>query len=578
MDFLKDNKKIRNILFIFSILLCLILMQYWIMNKEGFHEDEIFSYGSSNYEFDNLFQAAADRDATSRTLYQYVYSNNPIETLRNAKYYLIDHKNIFDENVSNLMSTDKPIWKTPEDARKYLTVSSDEIFNYGSVYINQVRDVHPPLFYFLVHLVSSIFLNTFSKYIIFIINAVFFVAGCIVLRKILKLYNKDYLSIPLILLYGLSTGAVSTVIFLRMYSMVTFFCILYLYINLKIARNNYIIDKKLKTSLILTTILGFLTQYYFCVYAVFIFIIMLINMLCHKNYKKAFKYTLYHIFSAIIGILIFPRSIFHIFLSYRGVGSVNTTQNIFMQTKDFFDMIFNSYSLGAILGTILLACGVVYILAKFVISLKNKTFDLNRFCTILIFILPAILYTFVVAKISPFTMPRYIMPVLPIFALCFIIFLDSIFNNFIKINIRAKYLTKVSLIYIIVGLITIPGLYISKPICLYTGYNDVLKIAEENKNMHYIYVTDNGFTHINSLPEFMIYEKSMILNTNNDDFSILSSNEELQNQNQFILTIKTWLNVDETLNKVLESSHFTKADLLLNGGNEAESAIYLIKK
>ena len=64
---MKDSKK-RNILFILTIILVSFAMFYFIEKKEGFHEDEIFSYGSSNYRYDNVFQAAADKDSINRTL------------------------------------------------------------------------------------------------------------------------------------------------------------------------------------------------------------------------------------------------------------------------------------------------------------------------------------------------------------------------------------------------------------------------------------------------------------------------------------------------------------------------------
>ena len=462
---MKDLKQIHNILFIISILICLIFMTYWINKKEGFHEDEIFSYGSSNYKYDNLFQAAS-------------------------------------------------IWKTPDDAKAYLTVSSDEILCYDSVYINQVHDVHPPLFYFLVHLVSSIFLNTFSKYIIFLINAIFFIGVCIFLKKILKLYNKDYLAVPLILLYGLSMGAVSTVIFLRMYSMLTFFCIVYLYINLKILNNNFEITKKQKLELIVTTILGFLTQYYFCIYALFIFVIMLINMIIDKNYKLAFKYILYHIISAIIGVILFFRSIFHIFFSYRGVGSVNDSKNIIQQSKVFFELLFGSYSLPLIIGFAIIVIGIIYLI------IKEKKFNKTRLFYFLILLVPAVLFVIAISKISPYEHLRYVMPAIPIFALCFILLLD---------NIDIKHVLKMAIIYSVVFCITILGIFTNKPIGLYLGYNQCISIAEKYKNLDYIYICDNSFTHINSLPEFLIYNKTMILNSNYDNFDILSKDEELRN-------------------------------------------------
>ena len=49
------NKNIFNILFIITLIILSLIMIYFINQKEGFHEDEIFSYGSSNYKYDNLF-------------------------------------------------------------------------------------------------------------------------------------------------------------------------------------------------------------------------------------------------------------------------------------------------------------------------------------------------------------------------------------------------------------------------------------------------------------------------------------------------------------------------------------------
>ena len=220
------KKNIFNILFIITLIILSIIMIYFINQKEGFHEDEIFSYGSSNYKYDNVFQAAAHMDSRNRAIEKYIIGDNLSETIKNIIYYA-KNSGEYGDLIYQIMKADKPIWKTPEDAKNYLAVTSDEIFSLGSVYYNQARDVHPPLFYFLVHMVSILFLNNFSKYIIFTINLGFFIGICIILRKILKLYNKEKLSIPTIILYGASIGAISTVIFQRMYAMLAFFCVYY---------------------------------------------------------------------------------------------------------------------------------------------------------------------------------------------------------------------------------------------------------------------------------------------------------------------------------------------------------------
>lgn len=576
------NNKLKNILFIITLIIVSITMFFYIDKKEGFHEDEIFSYGSSNYRYDNLFQAAADRDAINRTLAELVYKDNLIDTIKNAKYYLIDHKDIFDASVSEKISTDKPIWKTPADAEDYVTVSKDDIFSYVPIYINQGRDVHPPLFYMLVHLVSTIFLNTFSKYIIFLINLVFFIGSCIVIRKIFKLYDKDYLAILAVLLYGLSMGAVSTVILLRMYSVLTFFSLLYLYINFKIIKNNFEIDKKLCKQLVITTIFGFLTQYYFCIFAVVVFILMFIRMIIAKNKKNTIKYILKHVQSAVIGVLLFIPSIYHIFFSYRGPGKVNSG-NLIEQLQVFMKLLFNSYSLPLTIGYIILSCALLYFLIMLVIKIRKKQLNYNKLFEVGLLVLPVIMYIIVVSKISPIIdekyMIRYIMPILPIVSISIIFLLNSIFNNILKLkNSSLKSIIKVVSILIIVFTISIVGFLTNKPKYLYVGYNKYIDIAQEYKHLDYVYICDNAFTYINSIPEFMIYNKTLILNTGHDSFDILETDAELQKQDRFILSIKKWTNVDDTLKKVLEASGFSKYEVLLNNNDDTASIIYLISK
>lgn len=573
---MKDSKK-RNILFILTIILVSFAMFYFIEKKEGFHEDEIFSYGSSNYRYDNVFQAAADKDSINRTLDELVVKDNLVDTIKSAKYYLIDHNDIFSKSFGEKIATDKPVWKTPEQAKDYVTISNDEIFSYWSVLFNQARDVHPPLFYIFVHLISTIFLNTFTKYIIFIINLIFFIGTCFIIKNILKLYNKEFLSIPTVLLYGLSMGATSTVIFLRMYSMLTFFCILYLYINLKIAKNEFKIDKKLKYQLIITTILGFLTQYYFCIFAVIVFIIMLVRMLAIKHKKEALSYLLKHVISAIIGVILFIPCIYHIFFSYRRPGNFDSG-SYFEKLKLFIEMIFNSYSIPAIVGYGLAILVIMYLLMKLITNKEDKKIKQEKIFKICMISLPALLYILIIAKITPIInekyMVRYVMPILPLIAINFILLINNIMN--LLLNQKEKW--KVSIVYTIAITISIIGLLTNEPKYLYKGYNKYIEIANTYKNLDYVYVCDNAFTYLNSIPEFMIYNKTMILNSEHDDFSLLGNDAELQAQDRFILTIKKWMNVDETLTKVMEASKFTKSEVLLNQNDDTESIIYLISR
>ncbi|MGN1298449.1 MAG: hypothetical protein ACI4UE_00470 [Candidatus Scatovivens sp.] len=563
---MKNKKAIFNILFIITLIILCLIMLYFIEEKEGFHEDEIFSYGSSNYKYDNVFQASGDKDAINRAIDKYVITNSFSETIKNIIYY-VKNFDEFGKITGEIISTDLPVWKTPEDAKNYLTVSRDEIFSYWPVYYNQSRDVHPPLFYFLVHFVSSIFLNTFSKYIIFIINLIFFIGICLLIRKILKLYDKEYLSIPAIILYGGSIGAISTVIFQRMYTMLAFFCIYYLYINLKIIKNNFKIDKKLKWQLVITTLLGFLTQYYFCIYAVFIFSCMFIKMIKEKNKENCFDYFLQHIKAAIIGIILYPASIYHIFFSYRGVGNSNNV-NFISKILYYIKEVLNAYSLNCIFGYILAITSFLLVVILLVIKRKK----IKEKFTILLLTVPVMLFILVISKISPnvsykYTI-RYVTAILPVVAISIIFVFDNLLKSK-KISIILSVL--ISLIISIIGLLC------NEPKYLYTGYNEYIKIAEKYKKLDYVYVCDNGFTHINSLPEFMIYNKSLIININHDNLDFLKEDEQLQSQKEFVLSIKKWMNTDDVLNKILEKTGFYEYELILDDYGDIGSKIYLIK-
>lgn len=566
-----NTKAGYNIITFLAILIVTIFMFYWIGQKEGFHEDEIFSYGSSNYKWDNVFQASGKSDFLNRAIEQYVIGDSIGSTINNIQYYLA-HQGEFGALAGEIQKNDKPVWKTSQDAIDYLTVSGDKIFNYFSVYYNQSRDVHPPLFYGLVHLVSSFALGMFSKYIIFIINLAFFILTCYYIRKIFILFNKKWLGILAILLYGLSMGAASTVIFLRMYSMITFFSIAYLYLNLRILKNNFDIRRSDKWKLFGIVLLGFLTQYYFCIFALIVFIIMSIYMLMKKQYRIWGGYFLVHLLTAILGIVIFPASIYHIFFSYRGAGAVEGSMNIIEAIQFYGTRLCEAFSINNVLIFLLVALTIIAVIVRAIVKIVKKEKIAKLYQYILITV-PTLIYFIFVAKIAPDVEAkyavRYVMPILPEIAIIFVLALYRVFSNK-----NIGFVVTASA----VAIISINGMITNEPKYLYRGYQNYLDIAEEYKDLNFVYAVDNAFTQLTSLPEFMVYNKSLILNMNYDKLDFLATDEELQSQDKFVLTIKKWMNVEDTLNKILENSGFTEYELLLNQNDDTQSVIYLVSR
>ena len=204
MKLLENKEKLRNIAVIVVVILMCGIIFFYQTKKVGFHEDEGYSIASSV---------------------------NPTNGLMVA----------YDESGN----VEGPVWKTREFVKDYVTLSPENIFNFYALYHNQAGDNHPPLFYTLVHFSTLLFAGEFTKYSVFVVNIIAFILSCVVIRKILKILNKDNLTIGTLIFYGLSMGTISMVIFQRMYMLLTFFILLYFYYSIRVYLNNFELSKEL---------------------------------------------------------------------------------------------------------------------------------------------------------------------------------------------------------------------------------------------------------------------------------------------------------------------------------------------
>lgn len=140
---MKTNSK-----FFIVLTIIILIMVGYITKKEGFHEDEMFSYGSSNYKYDNVYRQYGKEDEVNTFLETKVISKNLFETIKNFKYYYINAPEEKDKIIDEIESKQKPVWRTSKEANEYISIQKEDILNYPMVYYNQARDVHPPLFYF----------------------------------------------------------------------------------------------------------------------------------------------------------------------------------------------------------------------------------------------------------------------------------------------------------------------------------------------------------------------------------------------------------------------------------------------
>lgn len=560
----KDKEKLRNIFVIILIIIMCGIIFFYQSKKIGFHEDEVYSIASSVNPYDGLMSPYGDKDTNTIICEKYIFNKNPFIEIKNAITFLFNRSD-FNVEMDELYNAEVPIWKTRETVKNYMTLSPDNYLNLKSIFYNQLKDNHPPLFYTLVHFSSIIFSGKFTKYSVFLVNLIAFILSCFVIKNILKLLNKENLIIPILIFYGLSMGTISMVIYQRMYMLLTFFILLYFYYSLKLYKSDFNLDHKLIIKLGFTTVLGFLTQYFFAIYAFLIFIFMIAKMFTQKKYSTIFKYVVFHILYAIIGILLFVPCIEHLLFTDRGIKNLSNS-DYFTHFMVYLKHLAYSFSIETTIPSILIVLGLF--LFGTIYLLKNNK---EKFITLLT-VIPSIIYFFIVVKLTSFQELRYIMPVIPFVCIALFFILDSL------INIKFKN----TILLIISTLLVLNGILFSSPKFLYEDYKESLEIAESNKEKSFVYVYDNFFNHMQSIPEMMIYEKTLIINVNRNELQYVINNDDLNNENSYILCIKSYMDNDKILDEIQNKTDFKNITTLYKASNSSSEMIsnnlYLISK
>ncbi len=326
----------RTRIMIGVLLICLLSVNllYWGSRKEGFFCDELYSYHFTS-QLNNPYLVADREDGT--------WLNQ---------------------------------WHSSEYFQDYLTLTGEEAFGFSGVWRTITADVHPPVFYLLLNFSSSVFSivfpGIFTKWSGIFVNILFFLLTIMFLWKLSKeLMKSEFWSAVVCVLYGLSAGAVSTVVFVRMYMAFTCFAVLFTYVNALLWKEVWTKNQNGKVKgwiyplLSLTAFMGIMTQYYFLVYAFFICAVIWCYSLWKRNYSFAVKYAVAMGAGIAAVLLIWPDILNDIFSGYRGeeaFGNLAAGDGWFTSLPEFFAVIDGElFGKGAFL---LLAFAVVLLLYR----------------------------------------------------------------------------------------------------------------------------------------------------------------------------------------------------------------------
>ncbi len=501
--------------------------------------DELLSYELSNAEYNPWIVPTQPEGRLASFVHNEIDSESFIKKLGNIANTVKDV--IANRSGSLLLSYkasvyDEPVFIDREAFRDYITVDKTDDFNYLSVYFNVKDDNHPFLYFAALHTVSSLFKRLAEPFVGCLVNLILILLTMTVIlylgRLIFYMYSGDerisyYFGLFASLFFGFGSGAVSSVVFVRMYCMVAFFVTLTFYITLnKLWKTGF---KSKNKGLIAVTIAGFLTQYFYLLAVIPLFVCVSAILLKNKRVKDFLIYLRSMVIAAVVGVAVFPFCVSDVLSSTRGTEAID---NLKHGLSGFGERLISFYSITAnkCLGNgicfgILFAMGIAFFIY---ISLKRKNGGYN-----LIWIV-GICYFLMASRLSPYMVDRYMMPVFPL--ICVVLAFAFAWLVMLLKNNRFVPLMLLCLTFVMSGItmLSYDGEY------LYEDYDYQLILAKRMAKIPCICVYD-GVSYYENLLEFEYYTKTLLVKEN--ELFDYSDTESIEENNRLMLILKR--NVDD---------------------------------
>lgn len=283
------QKKIFNLALIALFALNLAVASFLLYKKDAFHVDEVFSYAHAN-------------------------------STRGA---------FFVKSIDSYYRTESEIagrWFKASEFLDYLTASPNNAFTYRHITDNLKKDVHPPLFYLLLHTACSFAPKTLSKYHAGIINLIALALTLIALYKLslLFFFNKNQ-ALLATFLFGFSKAAFASVTFLRMYALQMLFTVLLVSETYRMLKEKHTPNKRF-FFIMLYAALGMATQYSSIVFSGFITASAGLVLISQKDYACLKKYLAAMFASLVLFFALFPTATEALLFSQRGTEGQETAR------------------------------------------------------------------------------------------------------------------------------------------------------------------------------------------------------------------------------------------------------------
>ena len=565
-----------------AVILCLGVLCVGVSFKEGYHMDELLSFELADARYNPWIVPTQPEGRLAKFVREEIQGDSFGETLSNLKSTVTDV--LKNRGSSKLLSYkadvyEEPVWITSGQFRDYVTVDGSDAFDYLSVYFNVKDDNHPPVHFMLLHTMSSLFPGTLSPWLGCTINLICVGITLWMLlrlgRQLSEIFGMEeqgrLLGILAVLLYGLSTGALASVLLIRMYCLLSCLCVAMLSMHVKKWKEHGF-DRSNK-GLIAITVLGFLTQYFFLFYCILLSAVTAAGLLCSKRMRELWIYIRSMVVAAVIGLVLFPFAIADVFSSGRGVEALDNLTSGFAGYGARL-LAFARILADRTVGDLLLGAGCVTAVVLAVVLWYHRHKELSMPRTVrrilCMLIIPVVGYYLLASRMSPYLVDRYVMPMFPMIALLLALLLCCLGKRLAKASGWKERLVGIGLMALI---IVVQGLRLASydGEYLYRGYGQQEQLAEEYASLPCICVYA-GVGYYENLPEFMHYDRTLLVTA--EELAERKDVDSLRMLDRVVVLIKPGVE-EETVSSVLRERYgMEPEETLLSEGVHGDN-IYL---
>ena len=547
-----------------AVILCLGVLCVGVSLKEGYHMDELLSFELADARYNPWIVPTQPEGRLAKFVREEIQGDSFGETLMNLKSTVTDV--LKNRGSSKLLSYkadvyEEPVWITSGQFRDYVTVDGSDAFDYLSVYFNVKDDNHPPVHFMLLHTMSSLFSGTLSPWLGCTINLICVGITLWLLlrlgRQLSEIFGMEeqgrLLGILAVLLYGLSTGALASVLLIRMYCLLSCLCVALLSMHVEKWKEHGF-DRSNK-GLIAITVLGFLTQYFFLFYCILLAAVTAAGLLCSKRMRELWIYIRSMVVAAVIGLVLFPFAIADVFSSGRGVEALDNLTSGFAGYGARL-LAFARILADRTVGDMLLGagCATAVVLAVVLWYHRHKGQELSMFREVrgilCMLIIPVVGYYLLASRMSPYLVDRYVMPMFPMIALLFALLLCCLGKRLAKASGWKGRLVGIGLMAL---MIVVQGLRLASydGEYLYRGYGQQEQLAEEYASLPCICVYA-GVGYYENLPEFMHYDRTLLVTA--EELAERKDVDSLRMLDRVVVLIKPGVE-EETVSSVLREKY-----------------------